>query len=137
MQTRALEGGCLCGATRYRVAGRVANLCFCHCRSCRLASGAPYVAWGTFGVASFELLGAPPAEHASSAKVLRRFCATCGTTLTYAHAARPEELDVALATLDEPGALRPEFHIWVSEKLPWVILDHLPVYAEWKTTASD
>ena len=40
-------GSCLCGELRYEVSGRFKYLCNCYCRSCQLASGAPYVAWGT------------------------------------------------------------------------------------------
>jgi len=136
MDSRELEGGCLCGATRYRVSGPVENLCCCHCRSCRLAAGAPFVAWGTFQTARFQPLGARLAEHASSARVRRGFCGTCGTTLTYLHEGRAGQLDVALATLDDPSALRPEFHLWVSEKLPWVSVDDLPAYPEWRPRPS-
>jgi hypothetical protein len=129
---RELEGGCLCGATRYRVSGPVDNLANCHCRSCRFASGAPFVFWGTFDIPRFQTSGAKLVEHASSAKVRRGFCGTCGTALTYVHQARPGQLDVALATLDDPTALRPEFHIWVSEKLPWVSVDDLPAWPGWR-----
>jgi hypothetical protein len=105
----------------------------CHCRSCRLASGAPFVAWATFPVAGFRLTQGEITRYASSKKVMRGFCGTCGTALTYLHEARPQELDVAVATLDEPALVAPEFHIWVSHKLPWVVLaDGLPQYAEWR-----
>ena len=128
-----LEGGCLCGATRFRVSGPVTNLCCCHCRSCRLAAGAPFVAWGTFETARFGLLRGELARYRSSKSVVRSFCSTCGTALTYTHDARPGELDVALVTLDDPGALRPECHIWTSHKLPWVALgDGLPEHPEWR-----
>jgi hypothetical protein len=128
------EGGCLCGATRFRAAGAASQLCYCHCRSCRGASGAPFVAWATFPAAGFRIARGALALHRSSEPVLRGFCATCGTALTYAHAARPAEIDVALAALDDPGVLRPACHIWVSHKLPWVELgDGLPRFAEWRT----
>jgi hypothetical protein len=66
--------------------------------------------------------------------VTRGFCPRCGTALTYAHRGRPEELDLTIASLDEPGALAPECHIWVSQRLPWVVLgDGLPQYEEWRT----
>jgi hypothetical protein len=53
--------------------------------------------------------------------------------LTYAHRSRPDELDLAVATLDDPGAVPPEFHIWVSHQLTWVALgDGLPRYPEWR-----
>ncbi len=39
------EGGCMCGAVRYELddAGSVAN--YCHCRSCRMATGGPVAAF--------------------------------------------------------------------------------------------
>lgn len=131
---RAYEGGCLCGATRYRAAGPATNRCYCHCRSCRGASGAPYVAWATVPAAGFALTRGALATVRSSEPVTRGFCPRCGTALTYAHSARPGELDVTLASLDEAGALAPECHIWVSDRLPWVVLgDGLPQHEEWRT----
>ena len=40
----SVEGGCLCGAIRYRVSGEPLARSLCHCRSCRLGAGAPSVA---------------------------------------------------------------------------------------------
>jgi hypothetical protein len=129
---RTLEGGCLCGSTRFRVSGPATNPSYCHCRSCRLAAGAPCVAWATFPEAGFRITRGELAQYASSAKVLRGFCAACGSAISYRHRDRPDELDVTLATLDDPGAVVPEFHIWVSHKLPWVVLgDGLPQFPEW------
>jgi len=127
-------GGCACGAIRYRASGLATNLCFCHCHSCRSASGAPFVAWATFEPSHFELTRGRLAEYASSRPVIRGCCRRCGTTLSYRHRARPQEIDLTLASLDDPGALPPGCHIWVSEKLPWVELaDGLPQHARWRT----
>ena len=129
-------GGCLCGSVRYEVSGAASNLCYCHCSSCRRASGAPMVAWGTFARERFRLTRGELREFRSSAAVLRGFCAHCGSVLTYRHEARDTEIDVTLATLDEPAGLAPEMHVWVSEKLPWVPLaDQLPQYAAGTTGA--
>ncbi|MGH8305038.1 MAG: GFA family protein, partial [Steroidobacteraceae bacterium] len=52
-----------------------------------------------------------------------------GTCLTYRHASRAGELDVTLATLDDPTLLAPQMHLWVGEKLPWVSIgDRLPQF---------
>lgn len=127
------EGGCLCGRVRYRVSGAAQNLCYCHCRSCRLAAGAHCVAWGSFDPARFELLRGELARVRSSEHVLRSFCAACGTAIGYANDRRPQELDVTLSSLDDVRDLAPECHIWVSHKLPWVRLaDGLPQFAEWR-----
>jgi hypothetical protein len=133
---RVYEGGCLCGAVRFRVEGAGRDLCYCHCRSCRLASGAHCVAWGTFEPARFRVTRGALTFHRSSDPVQRGHCARCGGSLTYAHAARPQEIDVALASLDDAGGLAPECHIWVSHKLPWVVLgDGLPQHAERRSAA--
>ena len=47
------EGGCACGAVRYRAQGPGFRAGFCHCGSCRHACGAPYVGWVSFSRASF------------------------------------------------------------------------------------
>jgi hypothetical protein len=131
----AIEGGCLCGRTRYRVSGTPQNLCFCHCTICRRATGAPYVAWGTFRRDAFHLLDDGACVlYRSSPRVQRGFCRHCGTSLSYAHAERDGEIDVTLVTLDDPARYEPECHIWVEEKLPWVrIEDGRPQYQRWRT----
>ena len=123
----ARAGGCLCGELRYRVEGEPRNCCYCHCRSCRLACGAVGVAWATFDVARFSFERGQPGEVRSSEKVVRQFCPRCGTSLTYTHADRPNDIDVTVATLDDAEGAEPVRHIWVVDKPTWVILnDGLP-----------
>lgn len=128
--TATHEGGCLCGAVRYRVAGEPLALTRCHCRSCRLASGAPSLAWAIFRAEDFVLVVGKPARFASSPGVERTFCAGCGTSLTYRNTARPEAIDVTTATLDEPSRFAPTKEIWTEHALAWQPLDaalpHLP-----------
>jgi hypothetical protein len=118
------EGGCLCGAIRYRVTSAPRSLVLCHCRSCRKASGAPSLAWAIFQAADFAFTSGKPATYASSPGVERGFCAQCGTTLTYADAERPDVADVTTATLDNPDALAPTKEIWLEEKIAWEAVDH-------------
>ncbi|HEX7111624.1 MAG TPA: GFA family protein [Mizugakiibacter sp.] len=119
----AHEGGCLCGAVRYRVSGEPRALTRCHCRSCRLASGAPSLAWAIFRTEDFALIAGKLARFASSPGVVRTFCANCGTSLTYRSAARPEAIDVTTATLDEPSRFAPTKEIWTGHALAWQPLD--------------
>lgn len=123
-------GGCLCGAVRFEARGVPRDLCFCHCASCRRACGAPLVPWATFARAELTITRGALAQYRSSAAVLRGFCAACGSSLTYLNEARAEDIDLVLASLDDPGALAPTMHMWVKDKLPWVsIEDGLPRYA--------
>ena len=60
----------------------------------------------------------------------RGFCTRCGTSLTIHVNYQKDEIDVACASLDDPGAVTPEFHIFVDQKIGWVKLaDGLPTYA--------
>lgn len=130
MQQNLFMGGCLCGTVRYEVSGTPADPCFCHCRSCRLASGAPMVAWASFERGGFRLTCGALTERRSSAQAWRGFCASCGTALTYRHEAHGAQIDVTLATLDDPAAVAPQMHVWTAQKLPWVQLsDGLPQHA--------
>lgn len=122
-----LEGGCLCGAVRYRVTGKPYHLTHCHCASCRRASAAAFLTWFSVKSDEFQLLQGAPTEFASSPKVVRTFCSRCGTPLTYRQMTQTEEVDITLCSLDHPGTLTPEDHTWVSSRLPWVrIYDGLP-----------
>jgi catechol 2,3-dioxygenase-like lactoylglutathione lyase family enzyme len=113
------EGGCLCGAVRYRATGAASFPTLCHCTSCRRAAGAPAVAWVTFPAASFRFTRGEPARFRSSPPVVRSFCARCGTPLTYEHEAFASAVDVTTASFDEPERFPPVDHTWTSERLSW------------------
>lgn len=123
-------GGCLCGRVRYRAGGQPSHATLCHCRTCRKAAGAPMVAWVTFPVDDFAITSGTPVEYRSS-PVVRTFCGSCGTPLTYVHADFPSGVDVTTCSLDDPESLPPADHTWTSSRLRWVqINDHLPAHAE-------
>jgi hypothetical protein len=129
MERTHYTGRCFCGAVRFKASGAPRHLCYCHCESCRRAAGSPVVAWGTFDRSAFRVIDGTLAEFRSSAPVRRGFCAACGSCLTYQHDARPAEIDVTLATLDEAAQLAPQMHVWIADKLPWVrIEDGLPQF---------
>lgn len=134
--TVSREGGCLCRDTRYRVDGEPMSVCFCHCESCRRASGGAYVPWATFRRPQVEFTGAEPAQYPSSQGVIRMSCARCSSALTYEQVAEPT-IDLTVATFDDPSWLEPTCHIWVSDKLPGIeIADDLPQYPEWRSAAT-
>lgn len=113
------EGGCLCGAIRYRITATPIALSICHCRTCQLAAGAPTVAWTDVLSRDFTLLSGLPREHESSSGILRGFCAACGTPLTYRRTAKPDRIDVTTASLDRPQDFAPNEEIWVAHRITW------------------
>jgi hypothetical protein len=132
-----LDGGCFCGAVRYRIRAEPDHAGYCHCRMCQRANGAPVVAWLTVASAAFVWTKGEPAAFRSSAKAERLFCRACGTQLVFREFARPEQLDVTLASLDAPEAVRPGHHIWTSSRITWFdVADDLPRYPEQGPSAS-
>lgn len=115
-----IEGGCLCGAVRYRISGSPSSSTYCHCESCRRASGAPAVAWITVTRPELEILSGTPTIFHSSPHVTRQFCGICGTALTYETTDSSNTIDVTSASLDDPNAFPPTAEIWLEDKPAWV-----------------
>ncbi|NWG92764.1 MAG: GFA family protein [Parvularculaceae bacterium] len=125
------EGGCLCGAVRYRVsAGDIAESGYCHCRTCQRQSGAPVVAW--FAVPPERVLatkGSPSVFRASD-RAGREFCSRCGTYLFFREDDPAATLSVNTATLDDPAGVPPAFHIYHESRIGWFeTADRLPRHA--------
>ncbi|HEX3209530.1 MAG TPA: GFA family protein [Geminicoccaceae bacterium] len=123
-----VEGGCLCAGVRYRISGEPRGADYCHCRMCRRAAGAPVVARLTVADAAFAWIEGQPAVCRSSADAERLFCPTCGSQLALRD--EPDHLDLALASLDDPEAIRPSRHIWTASRICWFeTADDLPRYS--------
>jgi hypothetical protein len=121
------EGGCLCGAVRFKAEGEPINVRTCHCRNCQKAMGSPFFARALFPQTALTIEG-ETARYASSATLERVFCKNCGTRL-FGWRTNGTAAGVALATFDDRNAFAPTEHIWVSEKINWVTLDDgLPQY---------
>jgi hypothetical protein len=124
-----LAGGCLCGAIRYQISAAPRSADYCHCSMCRRAAGAPVVARLTVANEAFAWTTGEPAVYRSSATAERLFCPKCGTQLALRD--EPDYLDVTLASLDNPEAVRPSYHIWTSSRISWFeIADDLPSYPQ-------
>lgn len=114
-----LEGGCLCGAIRYRLLSPPTDCGYCHCSLCRRASGAPVLLFATVPRQDMVILGGAPKRYRSSAFGARWFCGDCGTQLFMQVDGEPATTDFTVASLDAPEALRPGFHIWHGARLGW------------------
>jgi hypothetical protein len=89
------------------------------------------VAWFTVRRADFRLTAGAPARFASSARVVRTFCPSCGAPLTFESDEYPDEIDVTTASLDDPEAMPPRDHTHTETRLRWVRLaDGLPTYPD-------
>ncbi|MFG0586398.1 GFA family protein [Pseudomonas sp. zjy_9] len=117
------EGGCQCGALRYRIEAPLSDSAHCHCTICRRSSGGILTTWVTVPRTSFQWLQGQPRTFASSASCSRYFCADCGAHLALFTTLSPRTLDVTVATLDAPERAPANRHIWVGSRLPWLSVD--------------
>lgn len=123
------EGGCLCGAVRYRAEGDPVRVNHCHCRMCRKASGAPVVTWATFPAARVTFTKGAPTYRRSSLSAVRGFCRDCGAALTWQSDNGLEFIDLTAGTLDRAELVSPQEHLWTESAITWLHLsDELPRY---------
>jgi hypothetical protein len=122
----SLPGGCACGAVRYSLQSRPMFVHCCHCRDCQRQTGSAFVLNAIIETDRISLLsGTPhpnplPTESGRPHDVYR--CPTCGTALWSDYGRRPGLRFVRVGTLDNATALRPDVHIFVRSKLPWITL---------------
>lgn len=117
-----LEGGCQCGAVRYRITGAPVMAALCHCTMCRRANAAPAVAWAMVEEGRIAFSQAPTV-YESSPGARRGFCARCGTPISFTADYLPGLVDVTIGSLDQPARVAPQFHYWDDERLPWLRID--------------
>jgi hypothetical protein len=130
------EGSCLCRNVRYEITGEIGDFGYCHCTSCRKASGSAHAANAPIQRAQFKLVSGADTlrEFQSSPGKLRAFCSRCGSPIYALLAETPDLMRIRLGSLDTPFTKTPKAHTWVSDKAPWEpIDDDLPQFSEWAT----
>jgi hypothetical protein len=124
-----MSGGCACGLVRYELRSEPFDAGWCHCRICQRVSGAPAMVFATVPAGDLVFV-----EGADQVRVLkstsfgeRRFCGACGTPLLIQVDYQPETVDFPVATLDDPNAVPPGFHIFRASRIAWFeTADDLP-----------
>lgn len=122
------EGGCLCGAVRYRTSGTPRRISACSCRACQLRSGGPLGLAVYFDDADIEFLQGElrSVERTSDAGrwVVNEFCPSCGTTVTWTGEFLPGRRAIAAGTFDEPSFWAvPERFVYSRTSPVWLRLD--------------
>ncbi|WP_191058937.1 GFA family protein [Geminicoccus harenae] len=119
------EGGCQCGAIRFRLERPPLQLYVCHCTQCRRQSASAFGISVIMPADGVRLLQGEPtvwSRPTRSGDELRcAFCPTCGSRLWH-RSARRGVFSVKGGALDRPVDLGDAFHIWTAEKLPGVVI---------------
>ncbi len=131
MTEPVFEGGCMCGAIRYRATGQPPRCMICHCQDCRKHSGAPCLGFVHFPANAFVWLTAEPRRYRSSAHAERGFCAECGSTVSMHEEVLADRVQIALGSLDDPSRVRPDDHVWTLSRIElFDVNDDLPRFSE-------
>jgi hypothetical protein len=136
-----LEGGCACGAVRYRLTSAPMFVHCCHCKDCQRQTGSAFVINALIETDRIERLkGDPepatvPTDSGRPHDIYR--CPQCKTAVWSDYGRRKVLSFVRTGTLDDPSAVTPDVHIFTRSKLPWVRLpESVPafeVYYDMKT----
>jgi hypothetical protein len=121
------KGRCLCGKVSFDYRGPELWCGHCHCESCRRNCSAPFTTFVGVPAQAVCFTGTAPGIHASSSGVERLFCRDCGSPVAYRSERFSGEIHFYAASLDDPAAVTPQFHVYWSERVPWIELaDGLP-----------
>ncbi len=131
-----LEGGCRCGAIRYRVtADKLPNVYACHCRDCQTWSGSAFSLQAFLPEQQFEVTGNPAlyelASPASGRISRQRACPVCFARVYNTNSARPGFVTLRAGTLDRSDELKVVAHIWTKRKMHGIVIpEHVPSWPE-------
>ena len=121
------DGGCLCGAVRYRVDGPLGQAGACHCTECRRASG-HFIAGVSVARDALTVEGAVSWFESTPGAIRRGFCPVCGANLFWERLGDPT-VDIWCGSVDGPTGITLTSHIFVAEKGDYYeITDDLPQY---------
>jgi len=121
-----MSGGCACGRIRFAAEIENDDAYLCHCRMCQRATGSVSIAFKNVK-ASDVRWESEPDWYDSSPIARRPFCSRCGTSLGFRFKDGSENMDLTIASFDDPSRFRPTHHFGAeSMNRSWLNTDGLP-----------
>jgi hypothetical protein len=117
-----IEGGCLCGAIRYRITGPARFVSQCCCKDCQKATGTGHTTIIGIDKSQLELRGTPATytnRGDSGGEVTRHFCGTCAGRLYTSGTLPGPVIMVQAGSLDDPSRISPESVIYTKDATAW------------------
>ena len=104
-----MTGGCACGRVRYSVSVEDHDAYLCHCRRCQRATGSLSIAFKNVKQANVRWEHEPD-WFDSSPIAARPYCRECGTSLGFKFKDGSENMDLTVASFDDPSRFVPTHH---------------------------
>ena len=117
-----LDGGCLCGAIRYRLSGPTLVVSQCACKDCQKATGTGHTTIIGIHKSQLEIIGDPASftsRGESGGEVTRHFCSMCAGRLYTSGDLPGDVIMVQAGSLDDPNAVEPERVIYFKDAPRW------------------
>ena len=121
------DGGCACGAVRYRMQSEPLFVHCCHCTWCQRETGSAFALNALIEADRVTLLqGRPemvetPSNSGKGQHIWR--CPECSVALWSNYAGFRGNVNfVRVGTLDEAHSVPPDIHIFTTSKQPWVVI---------------
>ena len=118
-----IEGGCQCGALRYRIVSAPLMIYACHCANCQRIAGSAFGLATTITEDSLEFtVGKPHVVEWPSDAGNRRygtFCGDCGCRIAHGQIPSNGILSLRAGTFDDASWVVPAGHIWTGSAQPW------------------
>ena len=115
-------GGCLCGAVRYEVRGKLRGVYNCHCGQCRRSHG-HYGAYSSVTPDQITFTETRGLKwYRSSATARRGFCGECGSSLFWEPAVK-DHIAIAAGSFDQPSGLTTLGHIFTDHMGDYYTID--------------
>ena len=123
-----MSGGCACGRVRYSAKIDNDEAYLCHCRMCQRATGSVSIAFKHVRQADVKWDGEPD-WYDSSPIAIRPYCRECGSSLGFQFKEGSENMDLTVASFDDPSGFKPKHHFGAeSLHRAWINTEGLPEY---------
>lgn len=124
-----MQAECFCGDIKIEISGPPDWVSYCHCNSCRKATGAPVTAYASFKNTLLSVKSGKLNFYESSPGTKWGSCSVCHSPVSYQSKKYPEDTHFHLITISAYEDLRPDSHVHVEEKVQWLnIEDDCPKY---------
>ncbi len=124
-ETAGREGGCACGAVRYRLGCEPMFIHCCHCLNCQRQTGSAFVINLLIEANQLETLAEPaepidvPRDDGTAQRIFR--CPHCQVAV-FSQYGWEQVYFVRAGTLDDPRGVAPDVHIYARSKVGWVTI---------------